>query len=142
MDPTQVIAQTLDQVTVGAVVAFVLEYLKKTPWFPWLSEDTSKRAKVVISSAVALATSLGIDASWHGWTLTVDFTAVPAHLYAWMQAWAVQHGTYHAIVKSETVTIAGTPETPAGPSPETLHALADAFDRLKAELDKPASPSA
>jgi hypothetical protein len=132
MDPTQVIAQTLDQVTVGAVVAFVFEYLKRTPWFPWLSDDTSKRAKVVLSSVVALATSLGIAASWQGWTLTVDFSALPAHLYAWMQSWAVQHGTYHAVIKTDTVRVSS--EAPAGPSPETLHALADAFDKLKAEL--------
>lgn len=52
------------QVVLGYIMAFVLEKLKGTSWFPWLTEDSVHAAKVGWSWLVAAGSALAVTFSF------------------------------------------------------------------------------
>src|SRR3990167_3838847 len=99
MDP---VAQ---QVFVGAFMAYVLQWLKKSSWFPILTEKASRYVKVAFSFLVALGTAFAVD---------VNYDAVAGVLtlpgLTWLNMWngllafglsfLTQHATYETVIRA------------------------------------------
>jgi hypothetical protein len=99
----------IDQVMWAGAVAYILDYLKKKPWFPVLSENTLPRIKAQIGFIAALLTAVGIHFAVNGSFFSHDglqfsvaglsFDAVKDVGFQWLsqQAW------YDTIVHNKTV---------------------------------------
>jgi hypothetical protein len=93
------------QVTAAAVVSFLIAFLKKQSWFPWLTTETDKLNRVVAIVLSGLA-SVGIHASFNhaagqlvitGLTLT----SVAQGLWHWGTQFALTHGWFKATSASD-----------------------------------------
>lgn len=49
------------QFIVGVLMAYVIEFLKKLPWFPLITERATKAAKVLFAAVVAAGSALAIS---------------------------------------------------------------------------------
>ncbi len=91
------------QVTTAALVAFVLQWAKRSPWCPWLQAD-DKRVQFYLSGVLALATSLGIAYTWNADTGTLVITGLswstigPA-AWDWIRQWVMQQAVYQGVVQ-------------------------------------------
>jgi hypothetical protein len=76
----------------------VMQWLKKSSWFPWLTAESDKANKAVAAFMAAIA-AIGIhytyDASTATLTLTgISFAALGHGLWHWLQSYAVQETIY------------------------------------------------
>lgn len=95
------------QVTAAAVVSFLIAFLKKQSWFPWISTETEKinRVAAIVLSGLA---SLGIHAhfSHESGILTVTgltLTTVAVGLWHWVTQFALTHGWFKATSASDQI---------------------------------------
>lgn len=61
------------QLTMSAVIVFILQVLKKASWFPWLSDQTQRLntiVAVVLSGLAALGIHSSFDPASHVLTIT------------------------------------------------------------------------
>ena len=98
-------AHYTDQALWALMMALLIQYLKKTPWFGWLTPESSARLKAQFGFLVALATAAGIHFAVSGSVLdgggasiTVSGLSLNALKdVAWQ--WASQQAWYQAVVK-------------------------------------------
>lgn len=64
------------QAILGTLVAFLMQWLKKAAWFPWLTDNTMRYAKVVWSVVLAATSALAIDVIWAADTGTLTITGL------------------------------------------------------------------
>jgi hypothetical protein len=94
------------QIGIAAAVVWVLEFLKRSNWFPWLNQNSATINRVV-SIAVALIAAVGVTMNISGnldlgGTITISFPSLPAMLDAgshFLSQIALQEGFYQQIVK-------------------------------------------
>jgi hypothetical protein len=93
------------QVVIGAFMAYVLQWLKKWPPFPVLTEKANRWVKVIFSGVVAAGTVFALE---------VDYTAVGGILtvagLTWDNMWngllsfglsfLTQHVTYETVIRA------------------------------------------
>jgi hypothetical protein len=88
------------QATVAVVVSFAIQWLKKSPWFPWLTVETQKLNRWV-AVVVAAATGFGIYATWTNGALTIT-GLTPANLWHAathvVEQWTFQHAAYRTLI--------------------------------------------
>ena len=89
-----------DQLTVSAVVVFILQMLKKASWFPWLTVEKDRLNR---SIAVALAglSALGINITFQSTEGVLTITGLTAGTFLhggweWLKAFAVQEFVYRS----------------------------------------------
>ena len=70
-----------NQVALGVFLVCLLEYLKQSQWFRWLTPGTSETIKRWVNVGVAAAATIGISINFDGWTL-VNGGDVHAHIPA------------------------------------------------------------
>lgn len=58
MDQSQI------QIVVGIIASFAIQWLKRSPWFPLLTERTDKILKVAFAAVVATGSALAISFSF------------------------------------------------------------------------------
>ena len=91
------------QVVIGFVMSYVMQWLKKAKWFPFITERSDKIVKVLFSSIVALCTALSIGVNWDATSGVLSFTGL-----AWVNIWnglmafllsfVTQHVAYEAVI--------------------------------------------
>ncbi len=91
------------QVTASAVVVMILQWLKRSNYFPWLSGETETLNKAVAAIAAAF-TAVGIhysyDADLHTITITgITLTAFVHGAWHWLQAFSFQELIYRGALK-------------------------------------------
>jgi len=100
------------------VMAYVIQYLKKSPWFGWLTPQSSARLKTQFGFFMAAATAAGIHFAVSGSvfdgggaSITVTGLSVTAFKdVAWQ--WASQQAWYRLVVKEpREVTLVSSLET-------------------------------
>lgn len=88
----------------AAFLSFMIEALKKAPWFPFLNLNTSK-LNAWASVVLAVISGLGITYAWDETTrnltlhLPTFFAMLSAVWHICIQ-WAFQKGAYHAFVQT------------------------------------------
>jgi hypothetical protein len=97
------------QITLSAVVVFLMQFAKNTKWFPFLDANSDKLNRWVAVGAAAL-TAIGIhwaydtSFSWMtGGVITIIWPGLHgvAHgTWEWLQSLAVQEWMYRSTVKS------------------------------------------
>ena len=109
----------VDQAYWGLMISFLIQWLKKSPWFGWITPQTSARIQTQFGFIAAALTTVGIHFAISGSVLdgggasiTVTGLSVNAAKdVAWQ--WAAQQGWYRLLVKEpkEVTLIASTLET-------------------------------
>ena len=90
--------------TLAILVAYVVQGLKKAPWFPWLTIQTG-HLNLLVSAALAMATSVGVHWTWHGGedgTLMITGLTL-ANLQAFLGHAAAQFAAQHIAYKTAVV---------------------------------------
>ena len=97
------------QITTGAAVVWLIQYLKNANWFPWLRIDTDVLSRIVaVVLAAASASGILIVYGWAGETSTFTFSAsgvTPAHVFQFIWSIAtsltIQELVYRTAVKKK-----------------------------------------
>lgn len=101
-------AELTTHLTTGAVVVYLVEWLKHQSWCRWLTADTSTVNRVV-SGVAAAAVAFGV--TWTGdadtgWTIHVPMlTALVSGLWEWAKQWTLQQVLYDAAIKKPQVVV-------------------------------------
>jgi len=92
--------------TLAVVIVAVMQWLKKSPLAPWLSQETDN-ANRLVSAFLAFIASVGITYTYTGGVVTITFTlmTVLTGLWHWIQQMAFQQFLYHGWVKPRTVEV-------------------------------------
>ena len=95
---------TISQLTVSAVVVWIIEKLKGASWFPVFTPQSSERVKQVIG-AIAALTAVGITYTYNPTLgiLTISgltISSVGQFAWAWTQNFVSQQILYHGVVKN------------------------------------------
>ena len=101
----------LAQVVLGAVVVYVLEWIKRARWVAFITIET-KKLNGFLAKAAALLMAVGIHYEFDATAGTLMITGLTiaglAHgLWVWLQQVVVQELIYNTAIQSRTITIAG-----------------------------------
>ena len=77
------------QVTIAGITVAAINYLKNATWFPWLTQQSTKLARLA-SALVAAAAAVGVTYTWNpeSHTLTIvglTLPAIAAAAWAWLK---------------------------------------------------------
>jgi hypothetical protein len=105
------------QIGIAAGVVWLLEFLKRSNWFPWLNQNSALVNRIV-SIAVALIAAIGVTMNITGnlqlgGSITIAFPSLSAMLDAgshFLAQLALQEGFYQQIVKRSSPS--SVPEVP------------------------------
>lgn len=94
-----------EQLMWALMASYLLQWLKKTAWFPWLTTEVSSRVQAAWGFALAVATAFGVHIAVQGSFHTAEGAAITItglsltvfKDVAWQ--WASQQGWYDLIVK-------------------------------------------
>jgi hypothetical protein len=88
------------QVAAAAIISFVLNWLKKSSWFPWITAETTKlnRFMAILLSGLA---SVGIHFQWssanHSLLITgLSLGTILLFLWHWFVQFVYTHGWFKA----------------------------------------------
>ena len=93
-----------NQFASGIVVSLILDWLKNSGWFRWLSPDSEKWVKMTFGGVAAFITTVGITYTFdynpttHGWHAGIDIPSLHA-MWDFAKQWAFQEFVYRAQVK-------------------------------------------
>lgn len=98
----------VSQVLLGTLVAYVLQWLKKAPWFPILTERSTAAWKFTLSCLVAVMSAMGLGYTFDPVAGTILITGVSAaSLWNAIVAFGVsllsQHGAYEMLINKPTL---------------------------------------
>lgn len=68
-----------DQIALGIALAHIIEFLKNSRWFPWLSQMTPLATRVV-SVAASWAAGIGVEVSLNDWGGVVQGGDIHIHI--------------------------------------------------------------
>ncbi len=92
----------VSQITLGAVASWVLQALKNSSWFPLLSEESSKVAKIAWGVVASICAITGLtyvyDATAH--TLLIQnfgLGLVANAVWHWLTQFVMQEGWYQVV---------------------------------------------
>lgn len=95
--------QLFNTVGAAAALSFLLQLLKQSPWFPWITTESEKlnRTLAIVGSGLAtLGIHIACSQTDHACTLTwASGMAVLSGLWHWAVQFAVTHGWYKAVNK-------------------------------------------
>lgn len=91
-----------NQVVLAAVVAYAIQFIKNSRFFPFITTETAKLNRalaVVLSGLSALGIHVVCSKVNHSCTLTwVDGMTIVTVLWHWVGQFVLQHGWYKAII--------------------------------------------
>lgn len=94
--------EILSQFTSAAVVVYVLQLIKRSTWFPWLTIET-KKANRIVAALGAAASALGVHFAFdmQAGSLLITGLTVTGVLHGgwhWLNAMAIQQTLYDGVV--------------------------------------------
>jgi hypothetical protein len=104
-DPTANLAITT--VTVSGIIVALLQWLKKSTWFTWLTVE-SQKANRVAAVVLSFFATIGIHVTWNHGALPGSYMlgvtgltlmGVLLGLWAWIKTFVMQQIIFHATVK-------------------------------------------
>jgi hypothetical protein len=83
------------QITAGALIAFVVNFVKQSKYFPWISEET-KTLSTILAAFLAAATAVGVNAVWNPTEHTLlisglTLAGISAAVWAFAKQYVMQH---------------------------------------------------
>lgn len=113
------VSDPLTGVTFSAISVAAIQWLKKSSWFPWLSDESSKFALRISSVILALASAVGVHYVFNSetGTLTVTGLTVAAILpagWAWLKQFVLNELIFQSGVKAPGNAAVAAQATPAG----------------------------
>lgn len=93
-------SQLSTQATIAVAASFALQWLKKSPWFPWLTVETQALNRWV-AMVIAAATGFGIYVTWSSGTLNITGLTVANLWHAatrCVEQWTFQHAAYRTLI--------------------------------------------
>jgi hypothetical protein len=101
----------VNQISSAAVVVFLLEFLKKQPWFTWLTEESTKKVKMAFSVVFGALAVAGIGYSFNAdagaLTITgLTFTGIVTALWEVAKQFVWQKAIYKLVKKPEANPLA------------------------------------
>lgn len=103
----------LQQLTWAGVFSWLYQKAKQAPWFPAVSEKTSRILQTLYGAVIAAAQVLALN-----WTYDaaagelvvrgLTLSGMGGAVLAFMQAWVAQILVYHGVVKTATAPSATT----------------------------------
>jgi len=86
--------------TIGAVTVAALQWVKASPWFPWIVKGKTTLLRF-LSALAAAGVSVGIGYTWnpeaHSLTITgLTLGGIAIAFWAWLKQFAVQEFMYRA----------------------------------------------
>lgn len=130
-------AHYTDQALWALMVSFMLQYLKKSSWFVWLTPQTEKRVQAQIGFIAAFLTAAGIHFAVTGSVLdgggaSITITGLSINAFkdvAWQ--WTAQQAWYQAVVKGVSVVpIPVVPQVQFSAKP-VANSLIEALHKIK-----------
>lgn len=105
--------------TIGAVTVAALQWLKASPYFPWITAGKTNLLRA-LSAMAAAGAAVGIGYTWnaqdHALTITgLTLTGIGIAFWAWLKQFAVQEFMYRATRPSSASALAIV-NAPANPS--------------------------
>jgi hypothetical protein len=95
------------QVTVSGIIVALMQWLKNSKWFPWLTAESSK-VNSFVAAAAAAAGAIGVHLAWnHGaipGTYMIEVSGltlmgVLGGIWAWLKMFVYQQIIFRATVK-------------------------------------------
>lgn len=95
------------QVTISGIIVALMQWLKNSKWFPWLTTESEKLNRV-IAAAAAAAGAIGVHLAWnHGdipGTYMIQVTGltlmgVLGGVWSWLKMYVYQQIIFRATVK-------------------------------------------
>lgn len=88
---------------VGAMAVYMIEWIKRQAWFPWVTTET-KRLNALVNAGVAFAASIGVTAQFDaaaGELVIRGLTwAVIGHgVWEFAKQWTMQQAAYDFLVR-------------------------------------------
>jgi hypothetical protein len=100
-------SELASQITTGAAVVWLIQYLKNANWFPWLRIDTDVLSRIVaVILAAASASGIIVAYGWANSTLTFSASGLtPEHAFQFLWKIAtsltIQELVYRTAVKKK-----------------------------------------
>jgi hypothetical protein len=93
------------QVVLGALAAYLLQWLKKASWFPVLTDQSTKLWKVTCSAIVAAGTALGLSFDFQATQGVLTISGLTAAnvwnaVMAFGLSFLAQHSSYELLVRN------------------------------------------
>jgi len=102
--------------TLSAISVVFIQWLKKSSWFPWLSDESSKVSLRIVSGLTAFATAAGLHWTYNDGTLTITgltLMAVATALWAWLKQMVFNELIFQGAVKAPgNAAVAASVATP------------------------------
>lgn len=95
------------QVTVSGIVVALLQWLKNSKWFPWLSAESAK-VNTVVAALAAAAGAIGVHLAWNQGAIPGSYMlevtgltlmGVLGGVWAWLKMFVYQQIIFRATVK-------------------------------------------
>lgn len=91
------------QITASMITVYFIQYLKDSPWFPWLTQEKIALARV-LGGVAALATTAGMHVVWQSATHTLtigNLTLWTVSVFLWhlVGQFLLQNLVYHGMVR-------------------------------------------
>ncbi len=118
VDSTAAISQGASVLTLSAVIAYLIEAVKKSKYFPWISQETGKLNNFV-SAVLSLFASWGVHASYdtsaHSLLITnLCFMCVIRGIWDWIKQYILTKVIYQSVISKANPV----PVVPVAPEPE------------------------
>lgn len=99
----------MTQVTTAGVVVFLINWLKKSPLFPWITEEKGKLLRILAVAGAGIG-AVGIHYTWnpeaHSLTFTgLSLVGVLTGVAIWLKSFVTQEIIYQSTSKSALVEI-------------------------------------
>lgn len=99
----------LSQLTLSAIVVWLLEQLKASSWFPFLNGSSPERVKRLFGAGIATLAAVGITYQYDptAGVLVVSgltLASVGHFIWVWLQNFVSQQLIYHGVAKNGKVS--------------------------------------
>lgn len=94
----------ISQLTLSAIIVWVIEHLKGASWFPVLTPESTEKFKRVVGAIVAGLAAVGVSYQYDPTlgVLTIKgltIASIGNFAWTWMQNFVMQQGVYHGVMK-------------------------------------------
>lgn len=116
------------QVTLSGIAVALLQWFKKSSWFPWLTKESAKLNRIV-AAVIAALNAIGVHLAWSSGSVAGSYsilvsgltlTGVATGIWVWLKMFVFQQIIYHSTVKDAAATNQDAkPSTAAAPYSQT-----------------------
>ena len=103
MQLTTITSDVLAVPTLSALSVALIQWLKKSTWFPWLSDTSGKWALRIMSAITGLTSAAAIHYTFNAGTLTItglEWASIAPAVWAWTKSVVFNELVFQAGVKA------------------------------------------